>query len=82
MHRHSGIRIGTDLYIIRPVDDKVIRSQDNPSFCTLSVGGVFFSTKTYENYSLVLACADLQDTYDILFFFRDSLIANSGTTGD
>lgn len=82
MHRHSGIRIGTELYIIRPVDDGVIRSQDNPSVCTLSVGGVFFSTKTYENYSLVLACADLQDTYDILFFFRDSLIANSGTTGD
>ncbi len=82
MHRHSGIRIGTDLYIIRPVDDGVVRSQSNPAVCSLSVGGVFFSVRSNENYSLVLACADLQDTYDILFFFRDSLVANSGTTGD
>ena len=82
MHRHSGIRIGTELYIIKPVDEGVVRSQDNPTSCSLSVGGVFFSTRSSENYSLVLACADLQDTYDILFFFRDSLIANSGTTGD
>ena len=82
MHRYSGVRIGTEIYIVRPVDKDVIRSIDNPSACSLSVGGVFFSTRSFENYSLVLACADLQDTYDILFFFRDSLIANSGTTGD
>lgn len=30
----------------------------------------------------MLACADLQDQYDILFFYRDNLIANSGVTGD
>ena len=33
-------------------------------------------------FSLVLACANLQDKYDLLHFFRDNLIANSGTTGD
>jgi hypothetical protein len=31
---------------------------------------------------LVLATADLQDRYDILHFYRDTVIANSGTTGD
>ena len=82
MHRHSAIRIGTEIYIVRPIDKNVVRSQDNPTACSLSIGGVFFSTRSFENYSLVLACADLQDTYDILFFFRDSLIANSGSTGD
>jgi len=31
---------------------------------------------------MVLACASLQDRYDLLHFYRDNLIANSGTTGD
>jgi hypothetical protein len=31
---------------------------------------------------MVLACADLQDKNDLLYFYRDSLIANSGTSGD
>lgn len=30
----------------------------------------------------MLACANLQDRYDLLHFYRDNLIANSGTTGD
>jgi hypothetical protein len=31
---------------------------------------------------LVLACVSLQDKYNLLHFFRDNLIANSGTVGD
>jgi len=31
---------------------------------------------------MVLACSKLQDKYDLLHFYRDNLIANSGTTGD
>jgi hypothetical protein len=30
----------------------------------------------------VLACTHLQDRYDLLCFYRDNLIANSGTVGD
>jgi hypothetical protein len=29
-----------------------------------------------------MACDKLQDKYDILHFYRDNLIANSGTAGD
>jgi hypothetical protein len=31
---------------------------------------------------LVTACIPLQDKYDILHFYRDNLIASSGTSGD
>jgi hypothetical protein len=50
--------------------------------CHLSVNGVYYTNRTNEPYSLVLACATLQDKYDLLHFYRDNLIANSGTSGD
>jgi hypothetical protein len=31
---------------------------------------------------LILKTANLQDKYDLLHFFRDNLIANSGVPGD
>ena len=30
----------------------------------------------------MLACSHLQDKYDLITFFRDNVIANSGTSGD
>lgn len=82
MDRYEGVRIGESIYVLSDVSDNVVRSVDNPSFCTLSTSGIYYSTRNAEAYSLVLACANLQDKYDILHFYRDSLIANSGTAGD
>lgn len=82
MQRYETIRIGDNIYILKGLNDKVIRSQSNPSYCSLSVNGVYFLNRGTEPYSLVLACAHLQDKYDILHFYRDNLIANSGTVGD
>lgn len=82
MQRYSTVRIGEDIYILRGLDNNVIRSKQNPSYCTLSVNGVYFLNRGAEPYSLVLACAHLQDQYDILNFYRNNLIANSGTVGD
>lgn len=82
MQRYSTVRIGEDIYILRGLDNNVIRSKQNPSYCTLSVNGVYFLNRGTEPYSLVLACAHLQDQYDILNFYRNNLIANSGTVGD
>lgn len=82
MNRYEGIRIGETIFIHTDIAKDVIRSMDNPSFCTLSTSGIYYSTRNAEAYSLVLACANLQDKYDILHFYRDSLIANSGTAGD
>ena len=61
MQRYSSVRIGGDIYIINGKDDKVVRSKDNPKYASLSVNGVYFTNRTSKPYSLMLACADLQD---------------------
>ena len=83
MHRHSAVKIGdNNIFIMNDVDLDVIRTKDNPSYCTLSVNGVYFVNRENEPYSLVLSCANLQDKYNLLHFYRDVLIGNSGTPGD
>lgn len=82
MERYEGVRIGESIYVLSDESENVIRSMDNPTFCTLSTSGLVYTTRNQEPYSLVLACSKLQDKYDILHFYRDSLIANSGTSGD
>lgn len=82
MQRYETIRIGEEIYILKGRDDKVMRSKSNPTQCSLSVNGIYFLNRGVKPYSLVLACAHLQDEYDLLHFYRDNLIANSGTVGD
>jgi hypothetical protein len=82
MDRYETVRISSDIYILSGKSESVIRSIDNPSYCGLSVNGIYYQDRNSEPYSLMLATADLQDKYDLLFFFRDNLIANSGTVGD
>jgi hypothetical protein len=82
LQRYETIRIGEDIYILKGLNEEVIRSKDNPSYCCLSVNGISFLNRGSRPYSLMLACAHLQDKYDILTFYRDKLIASSGTVGD
>ena len=82
MQRYQTIRIGESIYVLKGLDKNVIRSHDNPSYCSLSVNGIYFINRNSEPYSLMLACANLQDKYDLLHFYRDNLIASSGTVGD
>lgn len=82
MQRYETVRIGEEIYILKGKNDKVMRSKTNPSYCGLSVNGVYLLNRGSEPYSLVLACADQQDRYDLLHFYRDNIIANSGTVGD
>ena len=82
MQRYQTVRIGESVYILKGLDNQVVRSVSNPSFCGLSVNGVYFVNRGSEPYSLVLACSHLQDKFDILNFYRDNLIANSGAVGD
>lgn len=81
MQRYNTIRIGQDIYILRGKDTKAIRSKDNPKFCSLTINGVYFLNRNQQPYSLILKCAHLQDRYDLLNYYRDALIANSGTAG-
>lgn len=82
MQRYETVRIGEDIYILDGKNNKVIRSISNPSHCSLSVNGIYFLNRGVKPYSMVLACAHLQDQYDLLNFYRDNLIASSGTVGD
>lgn len=82
MQRYETVRIGEDIYILKGKNENVIRTKDNPTYCTLSVNGIYFVNRGSTPYSLVLACASLQDKYNILHFYRDNLIASSGTSGD
>lgn len=80
--RFEGVRIGGDIYINVGKSENVVRSRDNELDCTLSVNGIAYSDRNGSPYSVVLATAALQDKYNVLHFYRDNLIANSGTKGD
>lgn len=82
MNRYEGVKIGESIYVLTGKSDNVIRTKDNPTHCTLSLNGIYFVNRGNEPYSLVEACMTLQDKYDITIFFRDNLLANSGTKGD
>ena len=82
MQRYSTVRIGEEIYILRGIDKNVIRTKDNPTECRLSVNGVWFNNRSGEPYSMVQACMVLQDKYDLSHFYRDKLVANSGSVGD
>lgn len=81
MQRYNTIRIGEEIYILRGLDKTAMRSKDDPNSCSLSINGVYFLNRSQQPYSLILKCAHLQDRYDLLNYYRDNLIANSGTSG-
>ena len=81
MHRNSVIRVGGDIYIINPEDTNTYRSISNPNKCSLSINGVYYLNRAKKPYSLILKCAHLQDQYDLLHYYRDVLVANSGVKG-
>jgi hypothetical protein len=81
-HRKQAIRIGTSIFIELEEDENVVRSMGDPDNCTLSVNGMFFSDRNGDPFSLVLSTSNLQDKYDCLHFYRDNVIAESGTVGD
>lgn len=81
-YRYSVTRIGSNIYLFHGRDKNAIRTISDPNNCTLSVNGIYHTTRTGIPYSLVLATADLQDKYDILHFYRDNVIGNSGSIGD
>lgn len=82
VNRHEGVRIGTHIYILTGKVEEVSRSMDDPKNCSLTVNGIFYSDRNGEPFSLMLATANLQDKFDVLNFYRDNVISESGTVGD
>ena len=80
--RHEGVKIGNEIYICRGESKNVVRSITDPKDCTLSINGMFFMDKNGSPFSMILSTMDLQDRYDLLLYYRDNLIATSGTVGD
>ena len=79
--RYKGTRIGEEIYAEMGIDETAIRSNDAPYECFNSFNGVCYSDFNGRPYSLVLATKHLQDKYNVLFFHRDNMIANSGVKG-
>ena len=80
--RYSSVRIGDEIYILNGKDENVIRTKDFPEKAFLTVNGVWFNNRGSKPYSMVLNCMVLQDKFDLAVFYRDKLIANSGSIGD
>ena len=80
--RYSTIRIGSEIYILKGKDKEIVRTKDAPNKATLTVNGVWFNNRGSEPFSMVQKCMVLQDRYDLLHFYRDNLIAQSGSVGD
>lgn len=81
VERVKVIKLGKDIHIVLDEEDKVIRSMTNPTQCTLDLNGIYHIDKNGKPYSLVFATMKLQDKYNLLHFYRDNLIATSGTKG-
>ena len=81
-NRYEGVRIGQNIHVLKGKSEDVVRTKDAPYKCKLALNGLFFVNRTNEPYSLIAACSHLQDKYDLLTYFRDNVIANSGTMGD
>ena len=79
---HEGIKIGDEVYITNGEPDYYIKSQSDGRSCKLNINGLFFNDKNGQPFSLIASTINLQDRYDLLLFYRDSLIASSGTVGD
>ena len=80
--RHEGVKIGEEIYIARGESDNIVRSVSNPEDCTLTINGIFFNDKNGDPFSLILSTMDMQDRYDLVIYYRDSLLASAGTIGD
>ena len=80
--RHEGVKISDEIYIVRGESEYITRSVSNPKDCVLSINGIFFADKNGAPFSLIKNTMDLQDKQDLTIYYRDSLIASTGTIGD
>lgn len=81
MNRYRAVSIGENIWIPIGKIENAPRTMSDPKRTTLSIGGMFYSDRNGEPISLVLETASLQDKFDVLCFYRDNLIAQSGTKG-
>lgn len=81
LDRYQSVRIGDDIYLEMGKSRWTPRSMGDPASTVLSFNGGAYNDRNGVPYSTALALKGLQDSYDIVTFFRDNLIANSGVDG-
>jgi len=79
--RYECYRIGPDIYVGGRRCDEAPRKQDKPWKTTLSYKGLINTTPSGGVESMSNSLREIQDLYDIIMFFRNNLVANSGVSG-
>lgn len=82
MNRYHAYRIGESIHIPLGIDDKVVRSIDDPTIAKLSINGIFLRNRNNKPFSIVEKCMDMQDQYNIANYIKNNMIANGGVVGD
>ncbi len=82
VNRYEGVRIGTNIYIPKGKAEHIVRSIDDKKSASLTVNGIFYSDRNGDPFSLLIKTANLQDKNDVLYFYRDNIISESGAAGD
>lgn len=79
--RYECYRIGTELYVGGRRCDEAPRRRDTPWKTTLSYKALINVSPNGVIDSMVNNMRELQDLYDIMMFFRNNTVANSGVSG-
>jgi len=81
LDRYEITRISDFIYVEGGKSTTTPRWGSVPGSTILSYNGAVYNDRNGQPYSMALKLKDLQDSYDIVTFYRDNLIANSGTNG-
>jgi len=79
--RYECYRVGYDIYIGGRRCDEAPRTKDEPWKTKLSYKGAINVSRNGIIHSMVHSMRELQDLYDIIMFFRNNAVANSGVSG-
>ena len=79
--RYEVYRIGPEIFIGGRRCDEAPRKKDTPWKTCLSYSGGINTNSTHVVTSMVNSMREIQDLYDIVMFFRNNAIANSGVSG-
>ncbi len=76
---YHGVKIGANIFTEMGKYQYTLRHPDEPSKCDLTYDGACYMDRNGKPYSLVLKTEDIGDQINILNYFKESLVAMSGT---
>jgi len=79
--RYECYRVGADVYVGGRRCDEAPRTKDEPWKTCLTYRGAINVSRNGVIHSMVNSMREIQDLYDIIMFFRNNMVANSGVSG-